>query len=611
MKKTIIILLCLLFSYAQSQIQRVEPMNWWIGMKHNTIQLLIYGEKISEYSVSLSYPNVTIQKTEKAESPNYLFVTLQIDDNAKAGKFPIWFKKNNKKIKHIYELKERQPNSANRQSFDNSDAVYLLVPDRFSNGNVANDSQNSLLEKANRSFDGGRHGGDIQGIVNHLDYIKEMGFTAIWSTPFLENNAKEYSYHGYGITDFYNVDARFGSNSEYSNYVQTAHSKGLKIIQDFIFNHTGINHWWMKDLPFKNWIHQFDKFTMTNHRKTVFTDPYVAQIDKTLYTDGWFVDTMPDINQQNPFLVTYLIQNTLWWIEFANIDGIRVDTYSYSDKHFLADWNQAIQLEYPKFNVVGEEWIREKTITSYYQKGKKNDDGYDSYLPCIMDFALGEDVIAALNSPNNWSSAWGKVYVTMSLDHLFPDPYNQMIFPDNHDMSRIWFSLKENFDHWKIAMSLFTTMRGTPQFLYGTEILMTNKDDGNHSQIRADFPGGWQSDNVNAFAGIGLTAQQKEAQQFMKKLLNFRKTADAIHHGKLLQYSPDLNDVYVYFRISEKQRIMVILNKNTNDVSFSLDRYKEGLGSATSGFDIISDQNIALSNELKIKAKSAMIIELK
>jgi len=594
-------------------ISRIEPQNWWVGMKWNSVTLLVYGTNIGDLQTEIKYKGVSIEKTERVENKNYLFITLNISPEAKAGKLKIDFKQGNKiKISKDFSLLQREEGSATRESFSSKDAMYLIMSDRFSNGNPANDNVTGMKEKANRAFEGGRHGGDIKGIINHLDYIKSQGYTQIWNTPLIENDMPNYSYHGYAATDFYKIDPRYGTNEEYKTLVSEAKKRGLGLVWDVVLNHCGSEYYFIKDKPSKDWTNFPEKFIRTNHMKTTLIDPYATEIDKKEYTDGWFDTHMPDLNQRNPLVAKFLIQNNIWWVEYAGISGFRVDTFSYSDKNFLSVWAKAILNEYPNFNIVSEEWTNLTQITSYFQKGKVNLDGYKCDLPSVMDFALGENVIKTLNENSTWSSSWRNVYQSLALDYQFPNPNNMLIFPDNHDMDRFYTQINENFEHWKLAMALFCTMRGIPQFYYGTEVLMSNTaNKGNDGFKRTDFYGGWHGDTKDAKTGKGLTDIEKEAQQYLANLLNWRKEKNVIHTGKLKHYAAQFNDVYIYFRYNDKEKVMVILNKNKEKVSLDLNRYSEMIPNEISGKDIISNKNISVKETLEIGAKTAMVLELK
>ncbi|MFN8354911.1 MAG: glycoside hydrolase family 13 protein [Spirosomataceae bacterium] len=599
-------------SVGAQTIERVEPQNWWIGMKYNTVTLLIYGHQIGDLQPTIAYKGVQLVKKETVENKNYLFLTLHIQPTAKAGVVKIRFSQRGKVVvSHDFPLLEREPNSAARQSYSSKDAIYLIVPDRFSNGDPTNDVVPYLLEKkVDRQGEGTRHGGDIQGIINHLDYIQALGFTQLWCTPLLENNEPEYSYHGYAATDFYKIDPRFGTNEQFKTLVRLAKQKGIGVIWDVVLNHCGTEYYFIKDLPFKDWVNFSDTHTRCNFLKTTLTDIYATEIDKKEYTDGWFDQRMADLNQRNPLVAKYLIQNTIWWIEYAGLSGFREDTYSYADKDFLTNWAKTILNEYPHFNMVGEEMTRIASQIAYWQMDKKNHDGYVSYLPTLMDFALNDNIVASLNTTNPWFSTWTETYQGLAQDYQFPHPDNQLIFPDNHDLDRFYTRLHQDFTHWKLGIAMYMTMRGIPQFFYGTEVLMTHEKLGNDGQRRSDFPGGWQYDAKNAFTGQGLTETEAQAKAYFSTLLNWRKNNLAVTQGKFIHYAPQKNDVYVYFRYTSQQKVMVLLSKNPEAVQLDLKRYTQMIPLQFKAKDIVSGKQLEVKNTLTIAPKTAMILEI-
>lgn len=597
--------------YSQS-IQRIEPPFWWTDMNNPNIQLLVYGEGISSLQPQTQSNDLKITKVHKAESENYIFIDVTISEKAIAGNQNIEFYKNDQLIEtYNFELKTRKKNSANRKGFDNSDLLYLITPDRFANGDPSNDVISGMREGLNRKEDFGRHGGDIQGLIDHLDYFKEMGYTALWLNPILENDQDKWSYHGYSTTDYYKVDPRFGSNEDYLNLSNKAREKGIGIIMDIIVNHCGHFHWWMEDPPFPNWINnQEGEYQQTNHRKTTLLDPYASTSDRRIMTEGWFVPTMPDLNQRNKFMSTYLIQNSIWWIEYADLAGIRQDTYSYPFREFMTDWTCAIKDEYPNFNIVGEEWVDDASIISYWQEDKVNSDGYSSCLPSLMDFPTTFALHKALNEEEIWGKGWVKLYENLANDYLYSHPNNLVIFGDNHDMSRIYTQLNEDYDLYKMAMAYILTMRGIPQVYYGTEILMSNKGTESHGVIRSDFPGGWSQDSSSVRLHKNLSAQQKEALEFNKKLNHWRKEKEVIHTGKLVHFEPQ-DKVYCYLRFNDEEKVMVILNKNKEAFSLELTRFNEILDPNSKGKEVLTDQEIQLKNTLELEPMRAYIIEIK
>jgi glycosidase len=606
---TILAISLFLNSFSQ-KVERVEPMFWWAGMKSPDLQLMIYGEKISAADVTLKYPGVELVSVTKVQSPNYLFIDLKMDKNVKPGKLDIQFKVGNKVVAtYPFELKTRENGSSERVGFNGSDVIYLVTPDRFINGNPNNDWVEGMREKPNRNNKGGRHGGDIRGIINSLDYLQKMGFTAVWLNPVLENNMTDFSYHGYSTTDFYKVDPRYGSNEEYRELNDELDKRGMKLIMDMIFNHCGSEHWWMKDMPMADWINNYPEYKITTHRRTVNQDPYASESDRKAMVDGWFVPTMPDLNQRNPYMEKYLIQNSIWWIEYVGLEGIRQDTWPYPDKDMMANWTKQVLNEYPNFNIVGEEWTVNPAIVSYWQKGKHNADGYKCYLPSLMDFPLQNAASSGLKNRKNVNDGLLQIYESLANDFLYPDPDNLVIFPDNHDMSRFYVQVGEDVDLLKMGVAFFLTSRGIPQIYYGTEVLMRHDGD-DHGNIRADFPGGWQGDKVNAITGEGLSAEQKEMQVFLAKIQNWRKEKTVIHSGKLKHFVPE-DGVYTYFRYNDDEAVMVMLNSNETDKTVTTKRFSEITNGYQKGMEIITSKEISTISEIKVPAKSVMIIELK
>jgi glycosidase len=614
LKKSLIVLLSFLSLSVFAQIERVEPAFWWVGMKNPQLQLLIHGTEICNRQVSIQYPGVKVLKVNRACSPNYLFVTLDINSKiAKAGKFEIQLSQPDKKaITVTYELKNRRTDSEKRMGFTSADVIYLLMPDRFANGDPKNDNVDSQPEKANRTIDYGRHGGDIRGIQDHLDYIKELGATAIWCTPVQENNYSKYTYHGYAISDFYKIDPRFGSNDEYAGFVAASHQKGLKVIMDMVSNHSGIWAWWMSDLPFEDWIHQWETFTRTNHKAKTIKDIHATEVDKKQMLNGWFDTTMPDLNQQNQYFWTYYIQNSIWWVEYANLDGIRMDTYPYNDPDAMSKWAKAITDEYPHFNIMGETWLYSTQDIAFWQKNSINPLKYNSQLPTVMDFILENALTKCFNEHgNSWEDVgMNRLYNTIADDYLYPDVNNLLIFAENHDTQRYNHVLNGDLAKYKMAMSFLMTTRGIPEIYYGSEIGMTGNKDKGDGDIRRDFPGGWQGDSINAFTPAGRNSVQNEYFNFTAKLLNWRKNKPVIHTGLLTHYVPE-NDVYVYFRYNDTEKIMVILNNNESEQTLKIGRYAESLDSKISGTDVMTGKTYDLKNNLVIPKESALILELK
>jgi len=599
-------------SVAADRIERVEPPSWWVGMKDDRLQLLVYGQRVAELQPEIAHPGVTITGTERVENPDYLFVNLRIAPETAPGPLQIVFRKGKAKVaSRTYVLNAREPGSAARAGFGPRDVIYLAMPDRFANADPTNDSVAGMHDKLDRAKSLGRHGGDIKGIEKHLDYIADMGFTQLWLNPVLENNQPEITYHGYAISDFYKVDPRFGDNEAYRRMVAAARERGVGVIKDVVLNHAGSAHWWMQDLPSQDWFNNDSKFKPTTHVREAMQDPHAAQADREVFTDGWFVATMPDMNQRNPLLANYLIQNTLWWVEYAGLSGLRIDTYSYSDHKFLTEWSRRVTEEYPNLGIVGEEWSGSPVTVSYWQRGRKPPDGYVSYLPTLFDFPLAEAVNAALLEKEDWGTGMRRIYRTLSYDGLYADPYQLVVFPDNHDVSRLFTVLGERVDLTRMALAFFLTTRGTPQLYYGTEILMSNpagSDD--HGLFRKDFPGGWTGDTVNAFTGEGLTDAERDMQAYVRTLLQWRRTATAVHDGKLTQFAP-MDGIYVYFRHNDAQTVMVVLNNTDKAHTVATQRFQEVIGKATTGTDVVSGKAHALADGIVTSAHSATILELK
>lgn len=600
--------LCFLVSaFTFGQVQKVEPPFWWSDMKTSEIQVLLYGKNISKYDVKSELP---VQEVTRVENPNYLFVTLNTQGKA-PKKYSITLWENNKKKQTLaYELKARKANSANRKGFDTSDVIYLLMPDRFANGNPKNDSAPNLTEKANRNEAGGRHGGDIQGIIQNLDYIQSLGATAIWSTPLCEDNDVTYSYHTYAQSDVYKIDARYGSNEDYRKLADELHKRNMKLIKDYVTNHWGAEHWIIKDLPMYDWIHQFPGYAQSSYRMSTQMDPYASEYDKKYCEKGWFVPSMPDLNQENPFVLQYLIQNAIWWIEFADLDGYRVDTYSYNDKKGIAKWTKKVMEEYPNFNIVGEVWLHDQAQISYWQKDSPIAaiQNYNTHLPAVMDFTLHDAFGDALKATPSWDKGMIQIYENFVNDFLYKDPQNLLIFAENHDTSRI-NEIYQNVEDYQIIMTILATMRGIPQLYYGSEIGMRGDKSKGDAYIREDFPGGWQSDTQSAFDPKTRTATQKTYFDITAKLFNWRKNQSVIHSGKLLQYLP-INEVYTYFRYDDNKTIMVIINNKKESQSIDLKRFEQGIQKYTKGKDVVSEKEFSLTKPLDIPAKTAFVLEL-
>ncbi len=596
--------LILLFNCLQAQnyINHTDPPMWWIGMKNPELMITFHGTNISQYRPVIEHDGVTIKTVTRTENPNYIFLTVEISASAKAGNMVIQFFRDKKRVfTHNYLLAERKPGSTERQGFDPSDVIYLLMPDRFANGDTTNDSVNGLAEKVNRSNQDGRHGGDIQGIIDHLDYLNDLGITAIWTTPLLEDNLPTYSYHTYATTDYFKVDGRYGTNEDYARLTEECHKRGIKLIMDMVPNHCGSEHWWMNDLPMDDWIHQFPSFTRSNYTIATWIDPHASELDLMLNTKGWFDVSMPDMNLKNPLVLTYFKQFAIFWMEYALLDGIRVDTYPYNDKWKIAEWTKAIREEYPGINIVGECWQHRPAEIAYWQTGVKNSDNYDSYLPSGMDFPLNDAFMA-------WGNGAYSFYNHYVMDYLYADPYNLLVFMDNHDMQR--FSEQINFDMEKFKSSVahLLTTRGIPQIYYGTEIMMGGKKSNGDGDIRKDFPGGWPGDTRNAFAEAGRNDKENEAFNYLRTLLNYRKNNPVLQTGKMIHFIPRDN-IYVYFRMDDRKTLMVVQNFSDRPAQLETSRFKECMRNSTQGREIITGKIISLGN-ISLRAEETLILEL-
>ena len=594
-----------------AQIDKVEPPFWYEGMNHSDLQILFYGKNIAQNQVSVSN-GIVISNVQKTENPNYIFVTIDTK-NVPAQELIFTFKNANKSFSKNYTLKKRKENSKLRKSFDSSDMMYLLMPDRFANGNPNNDSSNDTQEKADRNNPGGRHGGDIEGIIKNLDYIQNLGATAIWTTPLCEDNDKAYSYHAYGQSDVYKIDSRYGTNEDYLRLSAEMKKRKLKLIMDYVTNHWGSEHWMFKDMPTYDWFHQFPGYQQSNYRMTSQFDPNTSKRDAKYCMDGWFVTSMPDLNQSNPLVLNYLTQNAIWWIEYADLDGFRVDTYSFNEKEGIAKWTKAITDEYPYFNIVGEVWLHDQAQISYWQKDSplSKIQSYNTNLPSVMDFTLHDVFGNVFNEDNpGWNDGVIKFYENFVNDFLYANTNNLLIFAENHDTGRFNHIYKSDFQKYQMAMTILATTRGIPQLYYGSEIGMAGDKGKGDAAIRQDFPGGWNGDKNNTFTTSGRTVEQAKYFDLTSKLFNWRKSKSVIHSGKLTHYIPE-NNVYIYFRHNDLESVMVIVNNSKDKQSFKTDRFQENIKNFKSGKDLFSGIEFDLKNELSIEGKSSLILELK
>ena len=597
-------------SHPLKGVERVEPLSWWVGM-NTPLQLMIHGEDVGSYDAEfVGARGVEVEATHKADSPNYLFVDVSIDPSVEAGDYKLRLtKKGAKAININYTINSRRDGSADRESFSSKDAMFLLMPDRFANGDPTNDSTPDTQESVNRADHHGRHGGDIQGVIDHLDYIQDLGMTALWSTPMLLDDEPKYSYHGYATSDYYKIDPRYGTNDLYFEMVREAHKRDIKVVMDVVTNHCGVAHWWMKDLPFKDWVHPQ---RVTNGNFTTVSDPNSSQFDKDGCNLGWFDTPMPDLAIENPYLLQYFKQLFVWWIEAADLDGLRVDTFPYNTLEPMAEWVTSIRSEYPNINIVGECWSSSPAIVSYWDGGAQNRDGYNSNLPSVMDFPLQEAIAYGLPNANpSWGEGMMKVYNSLMHDFLYEDPRTLMIFLDNHDIERFADLVNGDPKLMNLGITMLATMRGVPQFYYGTEFMLRSKDrTQGHGSARVDTPGGWDGDPINLFEAKDRTKSQQSVHGHTSKLFNWRKSSDVIHTGKTTHFIPKDN-CYVYFRHNDSSAVMVIINASQNEQSIEWSDYAEVLDKYRSTGRDRNKKEIESGTPLNVAPQSSMVIEFK
>ena len=607
------------------QVTRVEPLSWWTGMKM-PLQLLVQGENVSEYNVAIEGgKGVSVEKINKADSPNYVFVDVKIAANAQPGTYYIVFSKDGQSFKYPYEIAAREAGSAQRPSFTTADMIYLIMPDRFANGDTTNDSTDDTDDKYARNELFGRHGGDIQGIIDHLDYISDLGATAIWCTPLLEDNQPEHSYHGYACTDYYHIDSRFGTNDLFKEYVNKAHEKDIKIIMDIVPNHAGSAHWWMKDTPFADWYHVFDTYTGSNIAFSTNMDPNASKKDLYIQESGWFDRSMVDMNLDNPYVLRYFQQWAIWWVEWSGLDGFRVDTYPYNEKDPMAEWCAAVMNEYPNFNIVGECWTASIPQLAYWQGGNANKDGFNSNLKSVMDFPLHDALRAGLNEDwGGWGQGMVRVYDILSHDFLYHDLSNMMIFPGNHDTDRLGDALRKNPARVKIAMAMMATMRGYPQIFAGDELMFTSCDlSMGHGGLRVDFPGGWPGDEMDLFSAEGrakatkntdgLTVPKGQAADlfnYVSHLFQWRKTKEVIHNGKTMHFITRDN-TYGYFRYNDTDVVFVYVNNSPEAKNVPWTYYSEISEGLNGGVNVVTGEPCDVSDATVVPSQSILIVEYK
>lgn len=615
MKHTLILLIVFLFSWGGGQtarameIKKVAPSFWWAGMKNPELQILLYGEDLALSDVSVSGEGIYLKETVRQDNPNYLLLYLDLSE-AKAQTFQILLKHGKKKLQIPYELKSRVRRGEDVKGFTSEDVLYLIMPDRFANGNPENDVVDGMREKKiDRADSFARHGGDIQGISSHLDYIADLGVTAIWLNPTQENDMESGSYHGYAITDYYQIDRRFGSNEDFCALVEKAHEKNLKVVMDMIFNHCGSENYLFRDKPSKEWFNYHSNYVQTSFKTASVMDIHASAFEKKIATDGWFTSVMPDFNQRNRHVARYLIQSSIWWIEYAGINGIRQDTHPYADFDFMSQWCKEVLDEYPYFNIVGETWLNSNVLVSYWQKDSKLAAPLNSNLPTVMDFPLQALINQAFDEETGeWGGGLYKLYDYQTQDLVYANPMNLLIFLDNHDTSRFAQTdeMAKNLKRYKQAMVFLLTTRGIPQIYYGTEILMTGDKGKGDGDLRKDFPGGWQGDTRNCFAKNGRTALENEAFEFTRQLLNWRKGNQVIGKGSLKHYSIQ-NGVYVYQREFNGKSVVVIMNGTDDSKELDLTPYQEILP-RENALDVLTGKNVNLSGKLCLDGRENLIL---
>lgn len=592
------------------EIDRIAPNFWWSGMKNPELQIMLYGKNIATSAVSVTGKNIVLKETVRQDSPNYLFLYLDLTD-APAQTFNIVLTQGKKKTAVSYELKQRVRKGSDIQGFTSEDVLYLIMPDRFANGNPGNDIVEGMLEKKiDRNDPFARHGGDLAGIANHLDYIADLGVTAIWLNPTQENDMPDGSYHGYAITDYYQIDRRFGTNEEFKTLVDQAHSKGLKVVMDMIFNHCGSENYLFRDKPSKEWFNFHSEYVQTSFKTASVMDVHASQYEKKIATDGWFTQVMPDLNQRNRHVARYLIQSSIWWIEYAGINGIRQDTHPYADYDFMSQWCKEVLEEYPYFNIVGETWLNTNVLVSYWQKDSKLAAPKNSNLPTVMDFPLQGLMNQAFDEETTeWAGGLYKLYDYQTQDLVYANPMNLLTFLDNHDTSRFATTDEkaENLTRYKQAITFLLTTRGIPQIYYGTEILMTGDKGKGDGDLRKDFPGGWQDDTTENFTANGRTAMQNEAFDFTRKLLNWRKGNEVLGKGTLKHYSIQ-NGTYVYERKYNGRSVVVMMNGTGQAQTLNLTPYREILPQAEAK-DFLSGRTVTLGETLELQPREILLLE--
>lgn len=615
MKKNFaLIILSLVITTASAEEYKVDgiyPTHWWVGMKNKNLQLMLRGSNIQENSVSISYPGIKLLKITKPQNRNYIFIDLEITAASKPGNVLIRLKNPDGSQTLNFPLKARKSGKGitRNKGVTSEDFIYLIMPDRFSNGDPSNDRIEGLKDQSlNRAEIYDRHGGDLKGIQNKLDYLQDLGVTALWLNPVILNDMRNRTEHGYAFTDHYRIDPRIGGEQAYHDLVDDLHKRGMKIIQDAVYNHTGIEHFLFRDMPDSTWFHRWPKYTQTTYKEQTLFDPYASTADKTLMSDGWFVTQMPDVNHHNPFFATFLIQHAIWSTEEFGLDGWRIDTYAYNDLEFMNRCNKALLDEYPKLHLFGETWVHGVINQAFFTEHKMNT-AFKSNLPAVTDFQTHlYGILPTLKEPFGWTEGVNKMYTTLAQDIIYKDPNKNVNFLDNHDKTRFFTEIGEDFDKFKMGIGWLLTTRGIPQMYYGTEILMkgASNPDG---WVRLDFPGGWMGDSANKFERNGRTALENEAFIWTRTIAQFRKNSSAIKTGKFMQYVPE-DGVYTYFRYDKNQTVMVVMNTNEQEKSLDPARFAERTKGFMQASHVLSKTTHDLETKWNIPGKSIWILEL-
>jgi glycosidase len=595
---------------------RVEPANWWTGMRWNRVEIMFHRQDLASFEVKTGKTKgVKLLSVARGDSPNYLFVTLEIDEKAPPQKVPLVFSRGNNVFTHEFPIRPRQQ-TPKAQGVSPEDIVYLIFPDRFANGDTTNDRVAGMLpDRLNRATADDRHGGDLKGILDHLDYIEDLGVSTIWLNPELENQQVEASYHGYAVTDHYRVDRRLGDNELLRNLINACHKRGIKVVRDVVLNHIGDGHWWMNDLPTRDWVNQWPAYTQTTYRAPTLVDPYASEYDKKHFNDGWFDKRMPDLNQRNPHVARYLIQQAIWWVEYAGFDDFRIDTYTYSDQTFCSEWCRALREEYPQMGMFGEIWEYAVPIQGYFaddQPMKRAN--FDANLPGVIDFQLCFAIQEALTKETGWTEGASRIYYVLAQDYFYKNPYKNLIMLDNHDMTRFFTHIGEDLNKYKTGLAFLLTMRGIPQIYYATEILGTGDGKSGWGTFRKDFPGGWPGDPENKFTAAGRNARENDAFNFTRTLIRYRNATPALQTGKLMQFVPaekgEERGLYVYFRYDENKTVMVILNFSGEDKTLETSRFAERMQGFNRATNVVTGTVINDLKRLSVEKNSPLVLEL-